>query len=326
METENPKNKLKRCKPKLLKLDDITVLPELQSRENGLNEEVVTEYVERFEPLRGLGPIPGGANEIPYAQAKNRYDATGMPRLETVTPDHSTYWLASGFHRFEALERIGCETEIPVEVYEGSMNDAKYISMTANRNHGLRRSNADKRRAVRMALEHEWTYQMSNRGIAELVGVGESLVRSVRQELIEEDERLERESTIQMNGSLSTARKAQLKEKTGKKELNCAKSAVDTSEDNPFSPPKRMGRDGKYRSAPRRPTESMPDIGAEDSGARKAHLKTRPSKKTLAEQPVEVNLPKNHTELAALISDTHGGEFLKEFYQFLFDIYFEDDL
>ncbi len=266
METENPKNKLKRCKPKLLKLDDITILPELQSRENGLNEEVVTEYVERFEPLRGLGPIPGGANEIPYAQAENRYDATGMPRLETVTPDHSTYWLASGFHRFEALERIGCETEIPVEVYEGSMNDAKYISMTANRNHGLRRSNADKRRAVRMALEHEWTYQMSNVAIAELVGVSDRFVATVRRELEDEDERLERESSAQLSGELeSTSNGSRLSRKNKK---NSEPS------NNPFSPPKRMGRDGKYRSAPRRPTESMPDIGADDSTSNGSRLKT----------------------------------------------------
>lgn len=50
--------------------------------------------------------------------------------------------------------------------------------------HGLRRTNADKRRAVDAALRHPNAAKMSNVQIAEHCGVGEALVRHMRGSIV----------------------------------------------------------------------------------------------------------------------------------------------
>jgi len=76
--------------------------------------------------------------------------------------DGTTYWLAAGFHRIEALHKAGF-FEIDVDVREGSKRDAILFAVGDNATHGLRRTNADKRRAVLMLLNdaewHLWTDQ-----------------------------------------------------------------------------------------------------------------------------------------------------------------------
>jgi len=80
------------------------------------------------------------------------------------------------------LELVGCKY-VPVDLYEGDNVDAQYISLTANIAHGLRRTNADKRKSVEMALKHPWMSEMSNVAIAEELCVSEFVVRKVRDEL-----------------------------------------------------------------------------------------------------------------------------------------------
>jgi hypothetical protein len=52
----------------------------------------------------------------------------------------------------------------------------------ANANHGLKRTNADKRRAVKMLLDDEEWSQNSNVWIADKCGVDETLVRRIKEE------------------------------------------------------------------------------------------------------------------------------------------------
>ena len=73
------------------------------------------------------------------------------------------------------------------EVRTGSLRDAILHAVGANATHGLRRSNADKRRAVAILLEDplvsadpETGAPLSNREIARLFAVDETLVRSLR--------------------------------------------------------------------------------------------------------------------------------------------------
>jgi len=61
--------------------------------------------------------------------------------------------------------------------------DSKEICIDANIPHGLRRTNADKRNAVRLALLHPYARAWSNRLIAKHVGVDSKTVASVRREL-----------------------------------------------------------------------------------------------------------------------------------------------
>ena len=63
----------------------------------------------------------------------------------------SVWWLADGFHRYHAHWQAGRE-KIDVDVREGTLRDAILHSLGANAEHGLRRSNADKRRAVAAML------------------------------------------------------------------------------------------------------------------------------------------------------------------------------
>lgn len=93
--------------------------------------------------------------------------------------DGADYWLADGFHRYEAYARAKIDT-VPADVRQGTQRDAILFSVGANASHGLRRTNDDKRRAVQTLLnDSEWG-QWSNREIAKACGVSEYLVRDTR--------------------------------------------------------------------------------------------------------------------------------------------------
>lgn len=99
-----------------------------------------------------------------------------------VFHDGATYWLADGFHRRAAYERNGALT-IPAEVRQGTQRDAILYSVGANSTHGLRRSNADKRRAIeRLLHDPEWV-QWSDHEIARRTGTDHKTVGSVRANL-----------------------------------------------------------------------------------------------------------------------------------------------
>lgn len=119
-----------------------------------LNEDVVAEYAEA---------IIAGAN---------------MPPV-TVFHDGKAYWLADGFHRFHA-HRKARAVEIAADVIAGTKRDAILYSVGANTDHGLRRTNADKRAAVQTLLaDKEWK-TWSDRQIAEACGVSVPFVGAIR--------------------------------------------------------------------------------------------------------------------------------------------------
>ena len=92
--------------------------------------------------------------------------------------------LSSGFHRVAAYEAAGV-AEIRCIVFTGSKRDATWHALGENHKHGLRRTNADKRRAVELALaDKEWR-KWSDRKIAEHCGVHHQLVARIRIELDE---------------------------------------------------------------------------------------------------------------------------------------------
>lgn len=99
----------------------------------------------------------------------------------TVYFDGTDHWLADGFHRLHASMSAGRET-IVADIYEGTARDARRHSMGANANHGLRRTNADKRNAVEMALADEEWRELPNTQVAEMCAVAESFVRKIKQE------------------------------------------------------------------------------------------------------------------------------------------------
>lgn len=93
--------------------------------------------------------------------------------------DGSDYWLADGFHRVRAYKKAGRDY-IPVEVIQGTREDALWYSYGANK-HGLGRTNEDKRRAVTQALAHPKAVTLSNVEIARHCGVSEFMVRNCKE-------------------------------------------------------------------------------------------------------------------------------------------------
>ena len=115
-----------------------------------------------------------------YAQAVR--DQEDLPAVVVYDDGSGEYWLADGFHRDLAFRRVGMET-IKAVVTKGSRRDALLFAVGANAQHGLRRTNDDKRKAVTILLnDPEWT-KWSNRTIAKKASVAEATVRRIRDEL-----------------------------------------------------------------------------------------------------------------------------------------------
>src|SRR4051812_1716234 len=99
-----------------------------------------------------------------------------------VFHDGTDYWLSEGFHRHAAANKAGLTT-LKARIRQGTKRDAVLHSVGTNANHGLRRSNTDKRRAVTILLEDEEWSTWSNREIARRCAVDEGLVRKLKEEL-----------------------------------------------------------------------------------------------------------------------------------------------
>ncbi len=96
--------------------------------------------------------------------------------------DGTQYWPGDGFHRIEAARRIDRE-DISADVREGGQRDALLLAAKANATHGLRRTQADKRRSIETLLrDPEWS-RWSDREIGKTCAVDHKTVGSVRREL-----------------------------------------------------------------------------------------------------------------------------------------------
>src|SRR5262249_46728881 len=127
-----------------------------QTRADGLNQETVHEYAEAMRSGDIFPPV-------------------------TVFFDGTDHWLAEGFHRTEAARKAGRE-KIP-DVRNGTARDAILFGIGSNATHGLRRTQADKRRAVeRLLADPEWA-RWSDRKIGEVARVDHKTVAKVRREM-----------------------------------------------------------------------------------------------------------------------------------------------
>ncbi len=116
---------------------------------------------------------------IEYAEAMKSGDRFPPVKLKH---DGENYWLTDGFHTTEAAWSIG-QTEIEAEVTPGTLREAILDSVAVNASHGLRRTNADKRRAVTTLLEDEELGKWTNRQIAKQCKVSHTMVNKLREEL-----------------------------------------------------------------------------------------------------------------------------------------------
>ncbi len=117
-----------------------------------MNADAIQEYKEAYDAGRYLPPV-------------------------VLYRDGPVFHLADGFHRHAAATAAGL-VAILADVYEGTEQDARWHAIGANKTHGIRRTNADKRRAVEMALQLR--PEMSDEAIADHAGVSREYVNRTR--------------------------------------------------------------------------------------------------------------------------------------------------
>lgn len=138
---------------KVLNLGAVVLDPRLQSRTE-TNEEVIEDYSEAIK--RG--------DEFP-------------PLL--VYFDGTHYWLVDGYHRYHAHKKAG-KAGVACEVVNGTITEAILKAASVNSKHGMRRTYADKRKAVMTLLDDFVWADWSNIKIAEHCGVSAAFVSSLR--------------------------------------------------------------------------------------------------------------------------------------------------
>ena len=120
------------------------------------------------------------------AYVESMKDGVEFPPLDVFSDGSSEkYILADGFHRLQSHLSFRPNEPIKCRVHFGTLEDAQWFAITANKTHGLRRTNDDKRKAVKMALRHHKSRDenMSDRAIAEAVGVDHKTVAFIREKL-----------------------------------------------------------------------------------------------------------------------------------------------
>jgi hypothetical protein len=142
---------------KIINLHTITIDAGTQSREH-ISQETVNEYAEALS------------------------DGVVFPAIKVHTDGVKNY-LTDGFHRYFAHKRVG-KTSIQADVIHGTLREAILFSLSVNAEHGLKRTNADKRKAVLTILDDfEWS-DWSNVDIAKVCSVSSMYVGIVKKSLL----------------------------------------------------------------------------------------------------------------------------------------------
>lgn len=155
-----------------LNIADIERNAKLQVRVR-IDQEVVQDYCTAIKNGQPLPPV------IVFAE-------NGSER----------YLLADGWHRIDAAQMAGRD-QIGAKIIEGTMHDALKYALQANANHGLRRTQADKRHAVEMALDDPEFDDWSLRDIADLCRVSHTFVSNIKQEQNEQAQEARKKVTTE---------------------------------------------------------------------------------------------------------------------------------
>jgi len=155
----------------LLPLDQIRMDGGTQARA-GLDNQTLAEYAESW-----------------YVLSSRQNGFLEMP-LIIVYHDGKDYWLADGFHRVVAYRQFldsgkasASPHAIRAEVRMGTKRDAVLYACGANATHGLKRTQADKRRAIETLLSDDEWKQWSDSEIGRRCQVDHKTVASVRAEI-----------------------------------------------------------------------------------------------------------------------------------------------
>lgn len=128
-----------------------------------INEATVREYAETLRQA--------AVEELPWP----------FPDV-IVFYDGENHWLGDGFHRVNAAKQAEYH-QVSAEVRQGTRRDAVLFAVGANATHGLRRSQADKRRAIETLLRDDEWGRWSDREIARRCNVSHPTVAAIRAEV-----------------------------------------------------------------------------------------------------------------------------------------------
>lgn len=138
---------------KVMNIGALVMDERLQSRTE-ISEETVAEYADALKDGAEFPPV-------------------------LVYFDGISYYLTDGYHRAHAHKRAE-KVSILCEVVQGTLRDAILHSTGVNSKHGMRRSYADKRKAVMTLLDDfEWS-QWSSSEIGRRCGVSPTFVSGLR--------------------------------------------------------------------------------------------------------------------------------------------------
>ncbi|MGK7882836.1 MAG: ParB N-terminal domain-containing protein [Crocosphaera sp.] len=150
---------------------------------NGGNDEII--HLDLEEVRRDGGTQPRTKIDLQHIKRLEQQMEDGQ-EIEPVVVfyDGESYWLADGFHRWNA-HRNQEEPTIRGIVHQGSRRDAVLYSVGANADHkpALPRSRADKRKAVLTLLQDPQWKQWSDRQIARVCKVDHKTVGKIRKSL-----------------------------------------------------------------------------------------------------------------------------------------------
>lgn len=114
----------------MININALNISSGTQSRVK-LDEDVIAEYAEKMKAGAKFPPVK-------------------------VYNDGIENYLADGFHRYFAVKKLG-KTSIDAVVVSGTLREAILYSVSVNDEHGLRRTNEDKRNSVMKLIEdYEW--------------------------------------------------------------------------------------------------------------------------------------------------------------------------
>ena len=135
----------------------------------------------------GTQPRVEISNDLVAEYTEQLRSGTEFPPVTTFF-DGAAYWLADGFHRYHAHLRLKLK-EIAAEVNKGGQREALLYAVGANAEHGQRRTNRDKHKAVVTMLTNKLVSQdangkpLSDSEIARLCKVHQVTVGRIRKEL-----------------------------------------------------------------------------------------------------------------------------------------------
>jgi len=97
--------------------------------------------------------------------------------------DSEEYVLVDGFHRYYSYMEVRPTMKVAAWVKKGTLEEARWASVAMNQKHGLQLNAADKKKSITQVLLSEQGAKMSNRQIADYLGLDESTVRRLRRKM-----------------------------------------------------------------------------------------------------------------------------------------------